>query len=144
MAGEPALFYISEEAIARRAAAAETEFVPDPIREEHRLSVAGEEITVRALLKHSLYASFTEPPEGTRDAAEILTIALETVCRQFSQEPSVFAGAEIEIGCPADAAGAVWQVDAPDPANPGFGYELMIDDATGDVLQLWGPSDGNG
>ena len=144
LAGEPSLFYISEEAIARRAAAAETEFVPDPIREEHRLSVAGEEITVRALLKHSLYASFTEPPEGTRDAAEILTIALETVCRQFSQEPSVFAGAEIEIGCPADAAGAVWQVDAPDPANPGFGYELMIDDATGDVLQLWGPSDGNG
>ncbi len=144
MAREPALFYVSEEGIARRAAAAETEFVPDPIREEHRLTVAGEEITVRALLKHSLYASFTEPPEGTRDAAEILVIALEAICRQFGQEPTVFAGAEIEIGCPADDAGAVWQVDAPDPANPGFGYELMINDATGDILQLWGPSDGNG
>ena len=142
IAGEPAVLYISEEAMARRAA--EAEFEASPVHEEHVLTVAGEEITVRALLKHSLYASFAAPPEGARDPAEILTIALETICRQYGQEPSVFDGAEIEIGYQAESAAPRWQVDAPDPANPGFGYELMMDDATGDVLQLWGPSDGNG
>ena len=106
--------------------------------------MAGEEISVHALLKHSLYERFTAPPEGARDRAEILTIALETICRQYGQEPSVFAGAEIEIGYQAASTEPVWQVDAPDPANPGFGYELMISDTTGEILQLWGPSDGNG
>ena len=140
--GEPVVFYISEEAMARRAA--EAEFEASPVHEEHVLTVAGEEITVRALLKHTLYASFTAPPEGAWERSEILTIALETICRQYGQEPSVFAGAEIEIGYQAESGTPRWQVDAPDPANPGFGYELMIDDSTGDVLQLWGPSDGNG
>lgn len=144
IAGEQAVFYVSEEGIARRASSAEAAFTAEPIRETHVLTVAGEEITVHALLKHSLYASFAAPPEGARDPAEILTIALETICRQYGQEPSVFDGAEIEIGYQAESAAPRWQVDAPDPANPGFGYELMIDDSTGDVLQLWGPSDGNG
>ena len=128
--------------MARRAA--EAEFEASPVHEEHVLTVAGEEITVRALLKHTLYASFTAPPEVARERSEILTIALETICRQYGQEPSVFAGAEIEIGYQSESDAPRWQVDAPDPANPGFGYELMIDDSTGDVLQLWGPSDGNG
>ena len=142
IAGEPAAFYVSEEAMARRAAAAE--FESNPVYEDHTLAVAGEEIAVHALLKHSLYESFTAPPEGARDRAEILTIALETICRQYGQEPSVFARAEIEIGYQAVSTEPVWQVDAPDPANPGFGYELMISDTTGEILQLWGPSDGNG
>ena len=144
IAGETAVFYVSEEEIARHASSTEEAFTPDPIREEHGLTVAGEEISVHALLKHSLYESFTAPPEGARDRAEILTIALETICRQYGQEPSVFAGAEIEIGYQAASTEPVWQVDAPDPANPGFGYELMISDTTGEILQLWGPSDGNG
>ena len=144
IAGKQAVFYVSEEGIARRASSAEAAFTAEPIRETHVLTVAGEEITVHALLKHSLYASFAAPPEGARDRAEILTIALETICRQYGQKPSVFDGAEIEIGYQAESAAPRWQVDAPDPANPGFGYELMMDDATGDVLQLWGPSDGNG
>lgn len=142
--GEPVAFYISEESIARRTSSAETAFTAEPIREAQVLTVAGEEITVHALLKHSLYASFTAPPEGAKDRSEILTIALETICRQYGQDPSVFAGAEIEIGYQAESAAPLWQVDAPDPANPGFGFELMIDDSTGDILQLWGPSDGNG
>lgn len=142
MAGEPAVFFISEEAMARRAA--EAEFEANPVHEEHVLTVAGEEIIVRALLKHTLYASFTVPPKGARERSGILTIALEAICRQFGQEPSVFAGAEMEIGYREADGEPVWQVDVTDPANPGFGYELVIDDGTGTILQIWGPSDGNG
>ncbi|MGN0747368.1 MAG: hypothetical protein ACI4ML_11880, partial [Aristaeellaceae bacterium] len=141
IAGEPAVFYVSEEAMARRAS--DAEFEANPVYEDHTLAVAGEEIAVHALLKHSIYQSFTAPPAGARSRTEVLTIAMEAICRQFGQEPSVFAGAEVEIGYRTESS-AVWQVDVGDPANPGFGYELVIDDASGGILQVWGPSDGNG
>ncbi|MGN1020598.1 MAG: M56 family metallopeptidase [Aristaeellaceae bacterium] len=140
--GEAIAFYVSEEAMARRAT--EEAFEPDPVYEAHVLTVAGEEIRVNVLLKHSVYRSFTAPPEGAREPAEILTIALEAICHQFGQEPGAFADAQVELGYREEGGEGVWQVDAADPASPGFGYELTLSDGTGDILQVWGPSDGNG